>query len=39
MQAIIDAIKSFLSTINFEEIVAKIKEVVNQLLGMLPSDK
>ncbi len=39
MQAIIDAVKSFLSTINFEEIVAKIKEIVNQFLGTLPSDK
>ena len=40
MQAIIDAIKNFdFSSINFSEIIAKIQEIVNSLLGMLPLGK
>lgn len=39
MQAIIDAIKSFLGSADLEGIIAKITEFVQQLFGMLPIGK
>lgn len=40
MQAIIDALKNFdFSSIDFSAIIAKITEIVNKILGMLPLAK